>query len=143
LHDHEGTGATPGPHARELAELYLSTLEDLMDPKEYADLKTFISAVYRGIAEPIDPDDPSPERHLDIDLTPAVIDEWLIFSGILSNGSMDQRIVEIGDGSRTVVDGGIADDPEALRDFCERQRERNRIREEERKILKGIESAST
>lgn len=143
MHEHENAGATPVPQAHELAQLYLDTLEDLMDPKEYADLRTFTFAVLRVVAEPMDPDDSSSERHLDIDLTPAVLDEWLTIMAILSSGRMDQTIVEVGDGSRAVVDSEIADDPEALRNFCAQERERNRIRKRERDILKGIEAASS
>ncbi|MET8137451.1 hypothetical protein [Streptomyces sp. NPDC005251] len=143
MHDHESAGAEPGPQAHELAKLYLDTLEDPMDPKEYAALRVLAFAVLAGIAEPIDPDDSSSERRLDIDLTPAVIDEWMTFMAIHDSGRMDQTIVEVGDGSRTVVDSETAADPEALRNFCAQVRERNRIREEERDILKGIESAST
>ncbi|MGW3028283.1 hypothetical protein [Streptomyces sp. NPDC001221] len=141
--DHESTGAIPGPKAQELARFYLETLEDLMDPKEYADLRVLTFTLLAAMAEPIGPDDPPSKRHLDIDLTPAVHDEWLSIMGILGSGRMDQRIVEVGDGSRTVVDSETAADPEALRTFCARVRERNRLRQEERDILNGIEAAST
>ncbi|WUD72077.1 hypothetical protein OG937_10395 [Streptomyces sp. NBC_00510] len=141
--DHESTGAMPGPKAHELARFYLDTLEDLMDPKEYTDLRVLTFTLLEAMTEPISPDDPPSKRYLDIDLTPAVHDEWLTIMGILGSGRMDQRIVEVGDGSRTVVDSETADDPEALRTFCAQVRERNRLRQEERDALKGIEAAST
>ncbi|MFJ6837081.1 hypothetical protein [Streptomyces sp. NPDC091209] len=56
---------------------------------------------------------------------------------------MDQTIVEVGDGSRTVVGSEIAADPEALRAFCAQERERNRILKQERDTLNGIEAASS
>lgn len=141
--NHESTGATPGPKAHELARFYLDTLEDLMDPKEYTDLRVLTFALLGAMTEPIGPDDPPSKRHLDIDLTAAVHDEWLTIMGILSSGRMDQQIVEVGDGSRTVVDSATAADPEALRTFCARVRERKRLRQEERDTLNGIEAAST
>ncbi|MFE9500282.1 hypothetical protein [Streptomyces collinus] len=38
---------------------------------------------------------------------------------------MDQQIVEVGDGSRTIVESEVAADPEALRALCAQGRERN------------------
>ncbi|MFI0960835.1 hypothetical protein ACH4S8_05385 [Streptomyces sp. NPDC021080] len=140
MHDHPSSDAAPGPEAHELARFYLDTLEDVMDPKEYADLRTLVSTLLEGMAEPVGPDDPPSERQLDIDLTPAVIDEWLTVMGILGSGRMDQTIVEVGDGSRTVVDGELASDPAALAAFCAQVRERNRIREQEREFLDGLEA---
>ncbi|WP_328663944.1 hypothetical protein [Streptomyces sp. NBC_00328] len=139
--DHESAAATPAPN--ELAKFYLDTLENLMDPAEYADLRTLFFTLLGEMAEPITADDPPSERRLDIDLNPAVLDEWLTVMGILGSGRMDQTIVEVGDGSRTVVDSELAAEPEALAAFCAQVRERNRVREQEREILKGIEASST
>lgn len=141
--DPESTGATSGPKSLELAQFYLDTLEDLMDPKDHADLCTLTFALLEAMAELTDPDDPPSNRHLNIDLTPAVHDEWLTVMGILGSGRLDQQIVEVGDGSRTVVDSETAADPEALRTFCAQVQERNRKRKEERDILNGIQAAST
>lgn len=69
--------------------------------------------------------------------------EYMDLMGILGSGRMDQQIVEVGDGSRTVVDSETAADPEALRTFCAQVRERNQLRQEERDALNGIEAAST
>lgn len=138
--DEESTGATPGLTAADLARLYLDTLQDLMDPKEYADLRVLALALLEAMAEPISPDDPPSTRSLDIDLTPAVQEEWLTFMGILCSGRMDQKIVEVGDCSRTVVDSETAADPEALDAFCAEVRERNRLRKKERDILEGMET---
>ncbi|MGV9566157.1 hypothetical protein [Streptomyces sp. NPDC003480] len=143
MRDHENADATPDPKAHELARFYLETLEDLMEPKEYADLRVLTFTLLAAMTEPISPDDPPSKRHLDINLTPAVHDEWLTIMGILSSGRMDQQIVEVGDGSRTVVDSETAADPETLRTFCAQVRERNRLRQEERDTLNGIEAAST
>lgn len=140
--DHESAAATPAPKAFDLARFYLDTLEDVMDPAEYTDLRTLIFTLLGAMSEPITPDDPPGERRLEIDMTPAVHDEWLIIMGILGSGRMDQTIIEVGDGSRTVVDSELAADPEALAAFCAQVRERNRVREEEREILKGIEASS-
>ncbi|MFJ3308482.1 hypothetical protein ACIPSA_36635 [Streptomyces sp. NPDC086549] len=114
-----------------------------MDPKEYADLRALVFVLLEAMGEPMGLDDPPGGRRLDIDLTPAVHDEWLTIMGILSSGRMDQRIVEVGDGSRTVTDSETAADPEALRTFCARVRKRNRLRWEERDTLNGIEAASS
>lgn len=141
--DHESTGATPGLKAHELAVFYLDTLEDLMDPKEYAELRALTFAVLGAVAESVGPDDPPSECRLDINLTAAVLEEWLTVMGILGSGRMDQQIVGVGDGSRTVVDSETAADPEALRIFCAQVRERNRAHKEERDNLNGIEAAST
>ncbi|MER5402800.1 hypothetical protein [Streptomyces sp. NPDC002599] len=143
MSDHESSAGTPGPKAHELARFYLDALEDIMDPKEYADLRLLVFTLLQAMTEPIDPDDPDPERHLEVVMTPAVHDEWLTIMGILGSGRLDQTIIEVGDGSRTVVDSDTAADPQALAAYCAQVRERNRIREEERAILKGIEASST
>ncbi|MFD5515438.1 hypothetical protein [Streptomyces sp. NPDC127066] len=142
MSDHESAADTPGPKAHELARFYLDTLEDVMDPKEYADLRLLVFTLLEAMVEPIDPDDPDPERRLEIVMTPAVHDEWLTIMGILGSGRLDQTIIEVGDGSRTVVDSDTAADPQALAAYCAQVRERNRTREEERAILKGIEAGS-
>jgi hypothetical protein len=141
--DHESAAATPAPKPFELARFYLDTLENLMDPAEYADLRTMFFTLFGAMTEPMTPDTPPSERRLDIDLTPAVLDEWLTVMGILGSGRMDQTIIEVGDGSRTVVDSELAADREALAAFCAQVRERNRVREQEREILKGLEASST
>ncbi|MFF2364787.1 hypothetical protein ACFVU0_19115 [Streptomyces sp. NPDC058122] len=142
MSDHDSPTDTPGPKAHELARFYLDTLEDVMDPKEYSDLRALIFTLIEAMSEPIDPADPDPERRLDIDMTPAVHDEWLTIMGILGSGRMDQTIIEVGDSSRTVVVSETAADPQALAAYCAQVRERNRIREEERAILKGIDAGS-
>ncbi|MFF9158595.1 hypothetical protein ACF1AB_40970 [Streptomyces sp. NPDC014846] len=140
--DDESTDPTPRAKAHELARLYLDTLENLMDPAEYTNLRVPTLASLAAMTEPIDPHDARPERHLDIDLTPAVHDEWLTLMGILGSGRMDQQIVAVGDGSRTVADSEVAADPEALRALCAQVRERNRLRQEERDTLDGTKTAS-
>ncbi|WP_037623567.1 hypothetical protein [Streptomyces aureus] len=140
MSDHASPDDPPAPEAHELVRLYLDTLEDLMDPKEYADLRTLVLTFIGALAEPNGPDDPPARVHLDIELTPAVHDEWLIVLGILGSGRMDQKIVDVGDGTRTVVSSELAADTEALAVFCAEVRERNRVREEERRFLDGIEA---
>ncbi|MFJ2730003.1 hypothetical protein [Streptomyces collinus] len=135
--------ATPRVKAHELVGLYLDTLENLMSPAEYTNLRALTIASLAAMAEPIDPHDARSERHLNVDLTPAVPDEWLTIMGILGSGRMDQQIVEVGDGSCTVADSEVAADPEALRALCAQGRERNRLRQEERDTLKGIKTASS
>ncbi|KAB1990300.1 hypothetical protein [Streptomyces triticiradicis] len=139
MSDHE-SATTPEPGAHELARLYLDALEDVMEPEEYADLRTLVLTLIGAMAEPAGPDDPPSRVPLDIDLTPAVHDEWLTVMGILGSGRMDQTIVDVGDGTRTVVDSGLAADPEALAAFRAEVRERNRIRGQEREFLDGIEA---
>ncbi|MGW0970709.1 hypothetical protein [Streptomyces sp. NPDC002516] len=140
MSDHESTVPTPQPQAHELARFYLDTLEDVMEPKEYADLRTLVFTLIGAMAEPVSPDDPPSKHQLDIDLTPAVHDEWLIIMGILSSGRMDQTIVDVGDGTRTVVNSELAADPAALGAFCAEVQERNRVREQERKFLHQAEA---
>jgi hypothetical protein len=140
LSDHASPDDPPAPEARELVRLYLDTLEDLMDPKEYADLRALVLTFIGALAEPNGPDDPPSRVQLDIEVTPAVHDEWLIVLGILGSGRMDQKIVDVGDGTRTVVSSELAADTAALAVFCAEVRERNRVREEERRFLDGIEA---
>ncbi|MGW2780179.1 hypothetical protein ACWC3X_02825 [Streptomyces populi] len=140
MSDHESAATTPEPGAHELARLYLDALEDVMEPKEHADLRTLVLTLLGAMAEPTGPDDPPSRVQLDIDLTPAVHDEWLTVMGILGSGRTDRTIVGVGDGTRTVVDSELAADPEALAGFCAEVRERNRIRGQEREFLDGIEA---
>ncbi|MFD5819219.1 hypothetical protein [Streptomyces sp. NPDC127038] len=142
MHDHASSDATPGPGADELARVYLDSLEEIMDPKEYADLRVLTFTLLGAIAESAGPDEPPYTRRLDVELTPAVIEEWLILTGIRRTGRMDQKVVEVGDGSRTVVDDELASDPQALEAFCAEVRARNREREQEREFLKRIEADS-
>ncbi|MFJ6384658.1 hypothetical protein ACIQI7_32210 [Kitasatospora sp. NPDC092039] len=122
--------------------LYLDTLQARMDPDQFRVLGQLLGGTVAALASP------DGEGQIDIDdddqvhLTHEVKQELLAVLGIVATGTMEQHIVDLGDGSMTVMDPDTAADPEAvqrMRDWAAQQR---RERKHTDAVLRGIAEAT-
>ncbi|MFE2174431.1 hypothetical protein [Kitasatospora sp. NPDC059462] len=132
-----------GPSRADQVRLYLDTLQARMDPDQFRILGRLLTGTVAGLASPtgdgrIDLDDDD-----QVHLTREVKQELLAVLGIVATGTMEQHIVDLGNGSMTVMDPDTAADPDAvqqMRDWATRER---REREHTDAVLRGIAGAST
>ncbi|WP_035840351.1 hypothetical protein [Kitasatospora azatica] len=97
--------------------LYLDTLRARMEPAQFRALGELLksslpllTSTHDSITIDIPDED---ERHV----TPEVKDEFLAVLGILSTGSMDHHIVDLGNGASAMVHAEAAADPGRLQEL--------------------------
>ncbi|MFB7947594.1 hypothetical protein ACFC6L_22075 [Kitasatospora phosalacinea] len=112
------------PTRAELVRLYLDTLRARMDPDEFRLLGRLLSGAVGSLADAgdthvVEVGEQQPSRQ--------VQEEFLAVLSIVATGTIEHRLVDLGDGAVTVLDVDAAENPEAVRrmqEWAARQRDR-------------------
>ncbi|MFI9270864.1 hypothetical protein ACIGXM_09170 [Kitasatospora sp. NPDC052896] len=122
--------------------LYLATLQARMDADQFRVLGMLLKdsvTLLTSEADEVGIDIPAEDERF---LTPEVREEFLAVLGILTTGRMDQQVIDLGDGTATVLDPAAAADPERVRELRDWAAEQRRRREHTASVLRGIADAS-
>ncbi|WP_380286507.1 hypothetical protein [Kitasatospora purpeofusca] len=130
------------PGRADQVRLYLDTLQARMDPDQFRVLGQLLTGTIASLASP------TGDGRIDIDdddqvhLTRNVKQELLAILSIVVTGTMEQHIVDLGNGSMTVMDSEAAADPDAVQQMRDWAAQERREREHTDAVLHGIAEAS-
>ncbi|MFF4343309.1 hypothetical protein ACFY00_25685 [Kitasatospora sp. NPDC001540] len=110
------------PTRADRVRLYLDTLRARMDPDEFRLLGRLLSGAVGSLAAA---GDAYVVEVGEQQVSRQVQEEFLAVLSIVATGTMEHRLVDLGDGAVTVLDAAAAENPEAvrrMREWAARQR---------------------